>query len=387
MPEVGSEAKGARYARPRNNSGPVRQDTERPDRFADHGFPGRPDRVVSNQSDPTTRRRLISPDNRKLLAAVLGVLLAVFALVFSNVAANHAPRPHEVPVGIVGSPHLVATVRGELQFRVPGGYEVSGYDSLAAAKTAILHRSVYGAFQPGPHPVLLVASAASVAVAQLLERTFGPVVSATAESLTVVDVVPLPRSDSGGATAFSALLSLILAGLLGSSIVYAFTQHRSETVRVVATIGIAVVAGLLTALVTNVIVAAFPRHFLTVWGLATLFVLAIGLPIAAFQVMFGMGGTAIGWVLFLVIGNPASGGSSAPQLLPTFWRALSQRLTPGAAATAMRDAVYFNGHGSTQAVVVLTIYAVAGGALAMIMYRVRLLAGHRPVTAGVEAER
>jgi hypothetical protein len=111
---------------------------------------------------------------------------------------------------------------------------------------------------------------------------------------------------------------------------------------VTVTAAIAVGAGLITALVTNVIVGAYPGHFFAVWGVATLFVLAIGLPIAAFQVIFGIAGTAIGWILFLVIGNPASGGSSAPELLPGFWRILSQILPPGAAVTSLRDVVYFN---------------------------------------------
>jgi hypothetical protein len=134
-----------------------------------------------------------------------------------------------------------------------------------------------------------------------------------------------------------------------------------------------------TALVTNVLVGAYPRHFFAVWGVATLFVLAISLPIAAFQVIFGVAGTAIGWALFLVIGNPASGGSSAPELLPGFWRTLSQILPPGAAVTCMRDVVYFNGHGSTHALVVLALYAVLGAAVALIVYRLRV----RPEAATV----
>ena len=107
------------------------------------------------------------------------------------------------------------------------------------------------------------------------------------------------------------------------------------------------------------------------WGLATLFVFAIGLRIAAFQVIFGVAGTAIGWILFLVIGNPASGGSSAPELLPGFWRTLSQLLPPGAGVTSLRDVVYFNGHGSSHALIVLAVYAVLGGAVAMIARRLR----------------
>jgi hypothetical protein len=98
-----------------------------------------------------------------------------------------------------------------------------------------------------------------------------------------------------------------------------------------------------TALVTNVVVGAFPGHFVAVWGVAALFVFALGLPIAAFQVLVGAAGTGIGAVMLLVIGNPASGSSSAPELLPGFWRDLSQLLPPGAATTAMRDVVYFHG--------------------------------------------
>jgi hypothetical protein len=86
---------------------------------------------------------------------------------------------------------------------------------------------------------------------------------------------------------------------------------------------------------------------------------------------FGVAGTAIGWILFLVIGNPASGGSSAPELLPGFWRTLSQLLPPGAGVTSLRDVVYFNGHGSLHALIVLALYAVLGAALAMIAYRLR----------------
>jgi hypothetical protein len=235
----------------------------------------------------------------------------------------------------------------------------------------VLHRSVYGAFQRAPASVLLVASAASPAVAVLLQRTFSGVASRSGRALAVHDLVPLPSSDSSGATSFSAILSLILAGLAGTSLVYAFTMHRSEAARVLLTVALGVGAGLVTALVTNILIGAYPRHFFAVWGVATLFVLAIGLPIAAFQVIFGVAGTAIGWILFLVIGNPASGGSSAPELLPGFWRTLSQILPPGAGVTALRDVVYFNAHGSVHALIVLAVYALLGAGVALIAYRLR----------------
>jgi hypothetical protein len=315
-------------------------------------------------------------DDRKLLVGSLGVLLAVFALVSSNVAANHSPKPHGLPIGIVGTRATVDVARADLTRAAPGAFEVHAYRSLTAARTAVLHRSVYGAFQPAPAPVLLVASAASPPVAVLLRRTFSGVARRSGRAVAVHDVVPLPSSDASGATSFSAVLSLILAGLVGSSLIYAFTRNRSEAARVIVTGALGVGAGLVTALVTNVLVGAYPGHFFAVWGVATLFVLAIGLPIAAFQVIFGVAGTAIGWILFLVIGNPASGGSSAPELLPGFWRTLSQMLPPGAAVTSLRDVVYFNGHGSSHALIVLAIYAVLGAGVALIAYRLRTQGAH-----------
>jgi hypothetical protein len=319
------------------------------------------------------------------LVASLGVLVVVFALVSSNVAANHSPKPHGLPIGIVGTPAVAHAARAELARAAPGAFGVHAYQSLTSGRTAVLHRSVYGAFQPVPSPVLLVASAASPAVAALLQRTFAPLASRSGRALAVRDLVPLPSSDSSGATTFSLILSLIIAGLASTTLVYTLTRHRPEAFRVVATVLIGVCAGLITALVTNVVVGAFSDHFFEVWGVATLFVLAIGMPIAAFQVIFGIAGTAIGVLLFLVIGNPASGGSSAPELLPGFWRTLSQILPPGAAVTSMRDVVYFHGHGSARELIVLAVYAVLGAAAAMIAYRLRTRPGAATRSQRLEA--
>ena len=330
-------------------------------------------------SDARGRRRSLSPDDRKLLGASLGILLAVFALVASNVAANHSPKPHSLPIGIVGTPAVADAARAELALAAPGAFKVQAYPSLISARTAILHRSVYGAFQSVPSPALLVASAASPPVAALLERTFSRVASRSGRALAVHDLVPLPSSDSSGATSFSLVLGLIIAGLAGTTVVFMLTRHRPEAFRVALTTLLGVCAGLITALITNVLVGAYPGHFFAVWGVATLFVLAIGMPIAAFQMIFGIAGTAIGAILFLVIGNPASGGSSAPELLPGFWRTLSQILPPGAAVTSMRDVVYFHGHGSSRELIVLVVYAVLGAAVAMIAYSLRARAGAAPV--------
>ena len=320
---------------------------------------------------PAAAKVVFSSGNRKILFVLAGMLALVFVFVGSNVAANHEPRPHGLPLGIAGPPSAVAAVTGQLDRRAPGAFAVQGYGSPAAARTAILHRSIYGALEPGPRPVLLIADAASSFVAALLQQTFQAAAHAQGQRLIVHDLAPLPPADPTGATSFSATLSLIIVGILGTSMIYLVTRNRALAVRLTALVILAAGAGLLTALVTNVVVGAFSGHFLAIWGVATLFVLAMVMPIAAFQVLLGLPGTAVGLLVFVVVGDPSSGGSTAPQLLPNPWRAISQGLPPGAAATAMRDVVYFQGYGSTHALLTLGAYAFLGAIAAVTVNRLR----------------
>jgi hypothetical protein len=318
-------------------------------------------------------------ENRRLMIALAGVLAVVFAFVFSNVAANHEPKPHNVPLALVGSQQAAEALTGRLEGSAPGAFEVRAYSSPEAARTAILHRKVYGAFEAGPPPRLLVASAASAAVARMLEETFRAATRTPGQPLAVRDVAPLPRSDSSGASAFSALLSLTIAGILGTSIIYLVTQHRPLEVRLAALVALAIGAGLMAALATNVVVGAFPRHFLAVWGVTALFVLAVSLPISAVQVVIGLPGTGVGFLAFVVVGTPSSGGASAPELLPGFWRVIGQQLPPGAGTTALRDFVYFHGHGVTHALTVLSTYAILGAGGALLAQRLRNRASRRTI--------
>ena len=322
---------------------------------------------------------MTAPD-RKLLVAMLALLVLVFVLVGSNVAANHAPKPHEVPVGLIGDTPAVVALAGSLAHRAPGAYNVHRYATLAQARTAILDRSIYGAYSPDPSPRLLVAGAASRSVATLLEQTFAGA-GVNGQRTVVQDVAPLPSSDPNGATAFSMLLSLILAGELGAVLIFTLGRHRSAVSRLLVIAGMCLGAGLMAALVTNVVVGAFNGHFVAVWGVSALFVLAIAVPIAAFQSLLGVGGAAIGAILFLVIGNRASGGSSAPELLPAFWRQLSQLLPPGAAITAIRDVVYFHGQGIGRALLVLSVWTVAGTAVVVTLYVLHARTSSAPAPA------
>jgi hypothetical protein len=108
-------------------------------------------------SDGKPPRRSLSSDDRKLLVVSLGILVAVFALVSSNVAANHSPRPHGLPIGIVGTPAVADAARGELARAAPGAFEVRAYRSLTSARTAVVigNPASSGSSAPRTSPGLL----------------------------------------------------------------------------------------------------------------------------------------------------------------------------------------------------------------------------------------
>ncbi|MGB3230920.1 MAG: ABC transporter permease, partial [Mycobacterium sp.] len=65
----------------------------------------------------------------------------------------------------------------------------------------------------------------------------------------------------------------------------------------------------------------------------------------------------------VLVGNPLSGLTSAPEMLPAPWGELGQLLPQGATATLLRSTAAFDGAGATSAVVVLACWILAGTVL------------------------
>jgi hypothetical protein len=102
------------------------------------------------------------------------------------------------------------------------------------------------------------------------------------------------------------------------------------------------------------------------WGVAaglTLGLLAAGLTMLGLGSVFGRTGLVVGGLLAFLLGNPLSGLTSAPEMLPTGWGTVGQWLPQGATATLLRSTAYFDGAGATAAIAVLIGWTVAGVAL------------------------
>jgi hypothetical protein len=96
-----------------------------------------------------------------------------------------------------------------------------------------------------------------------------------------------------------------------------------------------------------------------------LIVLAVAAPVAGLGSVAGRAGRAaagvgLGAAIMLVLGNPFSGATSAPELLPSPWGQIGQWLPPGAGATLLRAVGYFNGSRAGESWAVLAAWAGAG---------------------------
>jgi hypothetical protein len=70
-------------------------------------------------------------------------------------------------------------------------------------------------------------------------------------------------------------------------------------------------------------------------------------------------------LVFVILGNAASGGPFARPLLPGFWRTVGGVLPPGAAVDLSRSALFFDGARITGPILVLAGWAAVGTLLAL----------------------
>ncbi len=275
-----------------------------------------------------------------IAAVVIGAVVVQALLVLAFVVPGHDPKPHHVPVAVVG--------------QAPPDNEAFDFVQVAdaqAAQQAIDDREVYGALDGDE---LLIASAASPAVAQLLTAAF-------AEQATPREVKPLDPDDPRGATFSLMLLPLVVVGLPVALLLARFPRGKA----VAGAVAFAALAGLTVTAVVSLWLGAIPGNYLALSAIAALLVAAVVLPAVGLVRLLGPPGLAVTALIVFFIGNPASGATSAPELLPGFWRAVGPLLPPGAGITGLRNVAYFDGAALATPLIVLAAFATAGLALAL----------------------
>lgn len=305
------------------------------------------------------------------IIVALTVVLAILAIAFALPAARS--KPHDVPIGAAGPMAASGQVEGMLEQHAPGAFAVTYYPGEAALRDAIRNRNVYGGFSfgAGPDvagqaaaegPRLLIATGGSPMIAQMLTQIGNGISQQTGMRLRTEDLAPLTAEDPRGAGLAASALPITLGGLLPAAALVLLLRREVWT-RLIAAVVFATSAGVTIAGLLRYVFGSIDHNL---WGVAaglTLGLLAAGLSILGLGSLFGRVGLAVGALLALLVGNPLSGLSSAPEMLPSGWGAVGQWLPQGATATLLRSTAFFDGAGATAAIAVLACWAVAGAAL------------------------
>jgi hypothetical protein len=286
-----------------------------------------------------------------LLTAVLTVLLIAFAW------PSARSEPRNVPLAVSGPAPAVAQIEAGLEQAMPGGFEITAVPDRQAAVQRIEDRDAYGAIVlDQAQPEVLTASAGGPAIAQALTQLAARM--SPENPAKVTDIVPLPKDDPRGAGLAAGALPLVLGGIIAAA---ALTQLvRSGAKRMIGAVTFAVTGGLALAAVLQYWLGSFEGSYLGNAGVIAMSIAAISLTLLGLEWLLGTAGLALGSAVMMLLGNPLSGMTSAPEMLPSGWGTLGQLLPPGAAGTALRSVSFFDGAGAARPLVVLTCWLLAG---------------------------
>ena len=281
-----------------------------------------------------------------IVPAVVAIALSTFAWPAANL------EPRDLPLGLAGPAQAIAPFQERLEAR-EGAFDVRRYDDQPSAREAIEDREIYGAVVAAPDgPTLLTASAASPTVAALLRENLA------GSRVKVEDVVPADPDDPRGAAFSSMVLPLVLAGIITGVIITLLGRPGLGAVGIL--VAVAALSGLVTIAMVQGWLGIIEGPWLLNAAVLSLGVLAIASVVTGLAALIGPPGIGVAAVLLVLVGNPWSGISSAPELLPQTAGFIGQLLPPGASGQLLRSTAFFDGAGAGRYLAVLLVWIAVG---------------------------
>ena len=317
---------------------------------------------------------------RPLVAAVV----ALFAFVAIFVEAFHQPGLHGLKVGVVGSAATAVSIQRDLDNQQPGALSVRDYPTEREARNDLVHADVHGVFIPGArNDRALVAQASGVPPTQLVTAAFQGLAAGHGSTLVVTDVAPLPAGDRLGFSEPWTVIGTLLPSLAFGAVLAFAGARLPGRVRWTAIAVYAVLAGFVVALDVDVLIGALTGTFFGVALIGGLLALAAAALTHGLARAAGPLGLLTAVCVLIVLGLPSAGGAATSPLQPDFYSSISGLLPPGAALSALRNAVYFDWGNTAQPLLVLVAWAIAGFAIGLAGDRVAAVASQSPAVPPV----
>jgi len=278
------------------------------------------------------------------------------------IAAFHAPSPHDVPVGMVGSaPALESGVEKALG----GSIAFVSYDTASAAEDAVRHGAVAVAYDPSD-TTLYVASAHQLQASTLLQRMLLPVLGADGRTPTITDLAPLPAHDAFGMTSMYLMLAWCIGGYMTAMFIGLMGAPLRHRTRLAVIVGLGLLISVVTNLLAGPVIGAIVGHFwpltLMAWG----WIVAIGLTVNGLSYFFGRFIALPSMVVFVFLSVPASGAAYPPWMMPEPFAWLNNVVVGSGITEMLKHEVYGVGPSYARGLIMMGCYAVAGVVLMLV---------------------
>ncbi|MEV6354716.1 hypothetical protein [Streptomyces hydrogenans] len=297
---------------------------------------------------------------RHVLGHLLTPLLMCLGMGLAYLGAFHAPEPHDLRVDIVGSGPTTQVLAQTLQDKAAGGLDVRTVPDRATAAAALTRQDSYGAYIPGDHPELLVASASSDTSAMAVEKVFTRVAAGQDAPLKVTDLAPTASGDPTGQGVFFLLVAVSIGAYASVAVIGAAGAALPMRVRALLAAGTSLAVSLIGTLFAGPVFHLVDHGLAGVWALSWLYaagILLIGIGLHTYLRRW----TTLGvMVLFVMLNFTSSGGIYRPELQPGFFGSLHAFWNGAGLVEGIRGHVYFDGHGLGGNVLVLALWFLAG---------------------------
>ncbi|MDT9690824.1 hypothetical protein Q5762_21240 [Streptomyces sp. P9(2023)] len=320
---------------------------------------------------------------RHVLGHLLTPLLMCVGMGLAYLGAFHAPHPHDLRVDVVGSGPTTQVLAQTLHDKGAGALDVRTVPDRETAVAALREQHSFGAYIPGTHPELLVATASSDTSAMAVEKVFTKVAAGQDAPLKVTDVAPVSDGDPTGQGVFFLLVALSIGSYASVAVIGGAGAVLPLRVRALLAAGMSLVVSLVGTVFAGPMFHLVDHGLGGVWAMSWLYsagILLIGVGLHTFLRRW----TTLGvMVLFVMLNFTSSGGIYRPELQPGLFGALHAFWNGAGFVEGVRSHVYFDGHALGRHLLVLALWFLAGTA---VMVCASLAEARRHPTAAVPAE-
>ncbi|MHA3701969.1 hypothetical protein ACXR2U_07270 [Jatrophihabitans sp. YIM 134969] len=307
-------------------------------------------------STPPPRTRVVT-DRKALIPLVVTGLIVGTAFIAVYVGLQRDPRPHHLPIAVVG-PQLAGAARAGLGDAVTVA-QASGPDEA----TALVRSGEVVAAVDTTSPTglrLQYAGAAGLSESGAARELVAGLAARAGLQMSESDIVPLVRYDSRGLSAFYVVFGVTLASFVLAQGLTAATRVVRLRHRLLAMGGFAVAIGLIAAAVAGPVYGSLTAPFVPLASSLVLLSAASAFGTKALGAWLGPAGIGLSVLVLTTIGNATSGATIGGDLLPAWARAVSSALPPGAAVRAVNGFGYFDGAHTAGPLVVLVAWFLVG---------------------------